>query len=430
VLASSRLIWMILLVALLIRCGFALRTPTVEWDAESYRRVARHLADGAGYTSDGLQPETYWAPLAPFLIAGVYTLGGGNLAVREVWAVLGACLVLVLHALVRTQYGMRAANLAAVGASFYPYNIIMGASTSTEIPNIILVLLTLFFLCSLLREGRLRYSFLAGLSLGLAVLARPAGVVFLPFCAALLFWRLTRMSATRRIAAGLLFLCTAALIFAPWSIRTSKIVGEHCVVTSGGAWNLWFGNNPWMEDYLAGRIDADKLRENLRSVIPAEAATQPEKDRAVLSAMRHFILTNPAKELRLVAFKIVKFWQIPGLSAAVTTPSIKSLRWVIVFVGYAAYLPIVVLSLLSIVFYVRAGRINEIGIPVGWIALTFSSYIWFPAVTRFRFAGGVDNLMILLSAALVANAVYNLPIGLAAPVTRPDTAKLCRVVAS
>jgi hypothetical protein len=75
-------------------------------------------------------------------------------------------------------------------------------------------------------------------------------------------------------------------------VRTSKIVGAHCVVTSGGAWNLWFGNNPWMEDYLAGRIDADGLRDRLRSVIPVEAVTQPEEDRAVLSAIGHFILAT------------------------------------------------------------------------------------------------------------------------------------------
>jgi hypothetical protein len=30
VLSSGRLIWVVLVVALLIRCGFALRTPTVE----------------------------------------------------------------------------------------------------------------------------------------------------------------------------------------------------------------------------------------------------------------------------------------------------------------------------------------------------------------------------------------------------------------
>jgi hypothetical protein len=134
--------------------------------------------------------------------------------------------------------------------------------------------------------------------------------------------------------------------------------------------------------------------------------------------------------LHLLALKVVKFWQVPGFSALTTNPSVKSLRWIIVIVGYAAYLPIVVLSLLSIVFYERVGRIREIGIYLVWIALTFASYIWFPAVTRFRFAGGVDNLMILLSAACVATTVFGSPIGRAVPSARAEYVTSCPVVAS
>jgi hypothetical protein len=100
--------------------------------------------------------------LTPFLIAGVYKLGGGNLAVREVWAVLGVCLVLALYGLVRVRHGVPAANLAAVTAALYPYNIIVGASTSTEIPNIVLLLGTLFFLSwHCVRDGSSILSWLA-----------------------------------------------------------------------------------------------------------------------------------------------------------------------------------------------------------------------------------------------------------------------------
>jgi len=120
----------------------------MEWDAESYRNVARHLATEQGYTSDGLHPETYWAPLTPFLIAGVYKLGGGDLVVREVWALCGTCLVLALYAIGRVRHGLVVANLAALVATFYPYNIVVGSSTSTEIPSVALILLTIFSLGS------------------------------------------------------------------------------------------------------------------------------------------------------------------------------------------------------------------------------------------------------------------------------------------
>ncbi|MFZ0758601.1 MAG: glycosyltransferase family 39 protein [Candidatus Sulfotelmatobacter sp.] len=404
--SSKHLIWILLLIAVVIRGAFALRNPSMEWDASHYRAIAHHLATGQGYTSDGLHPETYWAPLAPFLIAGVYKLGGGNLAVREVWALLGVCLVFAVYGLGRVQHGLVAANLAAFAAAFYPYNIVVGASTSTEIPSILFILLTILFLCSWLNQGKSVYSLLAGASLGLAVLDRPAAVVFLPLGVILHYWRFASVPRVRCIAACVLFVGAAGVIFVPWSIRTSRVAGTLCVVTSGGAWNLWFGNNPWLEDYSVGKMSADDIGRRLRAVIPPDADTEAQKDKAMMSALRQFVVAQPVSELRLLAFKTIQFWEIPGMTARATDPSVKSLRSVIILVGCFTYVPIALLAGLSVIYHIQTRQVNRIGIYLAWIVLTFISYVWFPAVTRFRFAGGLDNLMIVLSAAYLGATVF------------------------
>jgi len=163
-----------------------------------------------------------------------------------------------------------------------------------------------------------------------------------------------------------------------------------------------------MKDYLGGKMSDDDIGRRMRAVIPADAGTQGQKDKAVLSALWRFITTEPKSELRLLAFKTVQFWQIPGVTALSTERSVASLRRVILMVGFSTYVPLVILSVLSVLSHIRARRIDDIAVYLGWILLTFLSYIWFPAVNRFRFAGGLDNLMIILSAIYVSNKIIGM----------------------
>jgi 4-amino-4-deoxy-L-arabinose transferase-like glycosyltransferase len=395
---SKRVIWIVLGLAFLLRGGLALRTPNsnMEWDANSYRTIAHRLASGEGYTLTGVQPDTYWAPFAPLLIAAVYLLKGGDLVVREVWAVVGTCLVLAVYALARVKHGLPVSNLAAMAAALYPYNIIVGTSTSTEIPNNLLLLLVILNYVMWRHRHELRFAFLAGLALGLATLNRPAGIVFLPVMA--LFFFLDHSGASRRssISAAAVFLLAASFLVSPWVVRTSRIAGSFSMVTSGGPWNLWFGNNAWLQDYMTGKIDIDALKVHLNSVVPPGERTQRELDRAYLHGLQEFVSSEPLSEVRLLAFKTVQFWQIPGITSTATHASVKPFHWVILLVGFLSYVPLVILGLVSTTYMVLKRQIREIRIYLIWMFITYVSYVWFPAVNRFRFAGAIDNLMIIL----------------------------------
>src|SRR5207249_7873360 len=111
---SARLIWWVLAaglgggltLGLVMRLAFAYlqpalirRQPNLEWDAQHYQRIAHNLVEGHGDSLDGVTPNTEWAPVAPFLIAGVYALGGGDLAARVVFALVGTLTIWLTYVL-------------------------------------------------------------------------------------------------------------------------------------------------------------------------------------------------------------------------------------------------------------------------------------------------------------------------------------------
>jgi hypothetical protein len=103
---------------------------------------------------------------------------------------------------------------------------------------------------------------------------------------------------------------------------------------------------------------------------------------------------NPSP--KLFVFKTMQFWQIPGITSTATYASVKPLHWAILLVGFLSYVPLMICGVIGTAFLMWKSRVREISIYLFWILVTYASYIWFPAVNRFRFAGAIDNLMIIL----------------------------------
>jgi len=397
---SGRLIWLVLGVALGLRVAYAVRQPSLEWDAYLYRDIAHNLLGGHGYTLDGVKPTTAWSPVPTFLIAGVYLLGGNDFVVRLVWVVIGVLVVFAAYRLVLENHGRPAANLAALGVAIYPYNVVLGASTGTEIPNILLILVALLFLQRWLRTGTLSCAAVTGVALGLAVLTRPAALPFIPLVALLMLLRPRMVGVRARFAGAVLFAALAVAMFVPWAIRTSRITGCINVTTSVAAVNLWDGYNPWFIAFSQGRLDL-KDYGRLKSLFTDAPKTQKEADRIYLAAVRRFFLEQPRQALTTVAYKAVKFWQVPGFTALATEPEQRPLKWVIIGAGLLSYLPIALLSLWAVVWSWRHQQLGQFGLYLAFAAATFATNVWFPAMVRYRFSGAVDEVMIVIAAVFV-----------------------------
>jgi hypothetical protein len=251
----SRSVWLLLVLALLVRLAFVAATPNYLplHDDHDYDRLACGIVDGVGYRALGpatppgacgsagrvWPPTAYRPPAYPALLAGVYAAtaplhGDRWTAARIVQALLGtiaAALVgLVAMLLWGRTTGLAALALAAVHLPFA----MVGAALVSE---------TLFItfemgavVCALL-AGRsahpLRWIAATGVLAGLAWLTRSNGVLLL-LPLALAAWSAMRGRGRGRSAAAAVgvLLVAAALTIAPWTARNADVFAAFVPVST------------------------------------------------------------------------------------------------------------------------------------------------------------------------------------------------------
>ncbi len=414
ILLSRKFIWLAIGIALILRCCYALREPLVIYDDMAYRQMARMLVAQGKISVDGEFLETYFSPVPALLIAPVYWLGGSDLVVRELWAVLGALAVWAAYAMTKQAHGLLAGNLVAIGTALYPYNILTGGNTTTDIINILLVFVVLFYFTRWLRDGSLASALLGGLSLGLATFNRPANFVFVPIVAGLMCLFPRTCASQQRITRSIAFVVLAVAIVVPWSIRNSRAAGKFCLVTSSAAWVLWEGNNPWYVGFRTGRVSSEEYMRNLiaESRNPWDKSIpQTERDDAYLQAVKQFFRSQSLWSLlRYYTYKTIAFWQIPGWTHAKARGDGRGQWGMILLTGVLSYVPLLVFSVIAIAVLVRRHAFLSISPYVGIIVITFVTQIWFASVTRYRFIGGVDDLLIVIVATHWAMTYHRLDI--------------------
>ena len=260
---------------------------------------------------------------------------------------------------------------------------------------------------------------LAGLVLGLSVLNRPAVAVYLPILPVMVWYLARKRLASRVIYAAAIFAVTAAAVVVPWSVHISRISGAPCLVTTVGPGNLWQGLNPWVRDYLDGRMSSqDFLRRLDESTYPLwdQSVPWPRKNQAYRAAVMQFIRYQPAAFYRLMIYRTVKFWQIPGLSSIRTERQRITRPWAVILVGFLSYVPLAVITVWAVFWMLRHRQFGDIAVYVLWIVIAFGSNIWFSStITRYRFATGIDELMIVISAVFMG-ALVKAPVEKTRPV--------------
>jgi 4-amino-4-deoxy-L-arabinose transferase-like glycosyltransferase len=402
---SPRFLWTILAFALVIRVLFAFRQPAWEADASNDRAIGRHLVEGRGYVGEeraGNAPNTERAPVPPFLIAGIYWLGGTDLVVRFGWALLGTLTVWVVYRLVRDEHSVVAAGLAALAMAVYPSNIFVGANTATETPNILLSFLMLDAALRWRRTGEFRHAVAVGVWGGLAILTRPATAVFGPMLAGAMLLQPQSVRMGRRLRAVLTSGLISIVVILPWCVRTSLVTGKPTFVTNLGMEILWSGTNPWAVSYYRGELSSQEFTARFIADIRPEM-TRAERDKVYSDSLRRFFREQPGEVLRLLAYKTVRFWMPPGFTSVTTDNWSRSAQWLILLVGFCSYTPIALLAAGALLRVRRWADWNRIAIYVGWIALAFATNVWFTSILRYRFAEGVDAMLIVLASLTAAD---------------------------
>src|SRR5215470_4834662 len=319
-LAAATSSWLIFLVALLARLGFAWcmerQIPRDMLAPASFAQetgsIAQSLATGKGFNSPfgkDTGPTAWLTPVYPLLVAGIFHVFGIFTRASFFAVVLlnalfsSAVCVAIFHAgkrIAGTGVASGAAWFWAIfpNAVIVPFEWVWDTSLSALLASTIL-LATL----KLAESGRWRDWCLYGLLWGFTLMTNPSLGSLLPF---LLGWAAYRAREIKfhTIKPALTAAIIAMLCCVPWTMRNYMVFHRLIPLRSNLPLELYIGNN---ENYAPNATWPPKIskeRELVRYFHMGEMAFMDEEKRKALA----FIRAYPGIEVKLIAARFVAFW--------------------------------------------------------------------------------------------------------------------------
>lgn len=307
---ASRALLVIAAAGVALRLAFALGywvDQPLTRDEREYLSLARSVAAGRGFVYDEVVTSGTVDPFgrAPGYPAFLAVAGGGGAptesvpaAVKVVQSFVGGAGVLLVGLLAWRLAGPHAAVGAAGVAAVYPPLVWISAYGFSEALFWPMGLATAWLFDRAAAGSRPGLMGLAcGVVGGLAMLVRPAMVLFFVLAGLWLLWQ-RRPRLVAALAVGSL------IVVAPWTARNYTHYGRFVLVASEGGVTFWTGNNALArgDGDLAANPDMKRAQQALRAQYPSlsEEAMEPVYYRESLAWIR----SNPADWLVLEARKL------------------------------------------------------------------------------------------------------------------------------
>ncbi len=394
----------IFLLALAPRLGLALHLPAaILWpDGTRYMRIADSLLAGHGFGS--LLINQYSVPTQPLLLAAVRALFGDSfLALRVVFALMGALTCAVGFALTRRLFGAIAALIAGLGLALYPHFIYLAPLFEYPQTFFMLAMAVAFLAYYSFRDGRRIWVLMAcGLALGLSILSVPTVLLFAPLLVA---WLIFEQRGRAILYAPLLILAISMPV-AAWAVRNYVAYGAVILVNKGAGFNFWIANSDTY--YRLGKVGVTPpcapgytdtsfclayrtLHRELKSLhLPQVQFLVLEDDVSFDNGVRYLRASLP-RAASLTLRKFADFWSpIPDAVHSGGSFGGSWTRWV----AAVTYLPVLMLGLLGVILSASAWRAL---LPVyAYFAVFVGTYSFFLPTMRYRLP--LDFFLIIFSA--------------------------------
>ncbi len=376
----------------------------------------------------------YQAPLYPFFLAAVYKIFGHSLtAVRAVQAVLGSLTAAMVSLVGRRLAGGAVGAVAGILAALYAMSIHFDAEILRPSLVMFLSMLCLHLLLSAQTKGRAIKWAAAGLVLGLAAVARPTLLMFIPVA---LIWVYFIGARTKALSASAVLrsvprFAAAALFFIGAAIPIAVVTGinytrshNFVLISYNGGINFFVGNNAEYEETISIRPG---IRWDLLYYEPnVDPVAHPSQwSRYYYDKAAHYIRSDPAGYSALIAKKLVLFWNgreiernmsfshAAGYSPFMAYP-VVSFRWMaplalvglIIALRKRAGMGLPVLFLVSqmaavVAFFVCA-RYRMVAVPVMVLLAGYAAVVLVREL-RMRWLGVLPYAVLLAVAAVLVN---------------------------
>ncbi len=349
-------------------------------DARTFLEQARAIAGGDLLGG----PEPYWQPpLYIYLLAFVCWLLPGSyfVGIRLLHVLLGALSCLLVYGLARRAFGEPAGRIAGCAAAVCGTFLYFEGELLAVPVEVFLNLLLLHLLLRALDRNRGRDWGLAGVTAGLAALARPNILLFAALYCAWHLWR------RRPVRALLPFVGCGLLVILPVTVRNWAAEPGLVLVSANGGVNFHIGNNADYERTVALRPGVE-WEEMVSEPARAGHVTAAAKSSYFLGKGLAWIAGHPIDYLGLLGRKTLHFWSGPETKRNQDVYYARRYSWILSLLLWDRYLsvPFGLVGPLSLLGLGLSLRIR--GDPVALLRLyalgyTASVLLFFPAA-RYR----------------------------------------------
>lgn len=391
---GRRAILAVCALAVVVRIALILATGDLRLrdDPADYHRLAVSVAKGHGFGTTVLAagggPTAFRPPLYPFLLGVLYRVVGVDVgAARAAQAVLGVVAVLLCGMLASRVAGRRVGLAAMAIAAVHPAFVLAGGSLLSESVSLPLELGALLAALEHRRAPRgWRWPVLAGILVGLAVLARPNHAV-LAVPVALLCARPRRAALASVVA--------AAAVVAPWSLRNWAVFGRLVVVSdldgyvAAGVYNDLSANLRWHPGAFVPPVAVSELRPLFADRRLDEVALGEELRRRALE----YAKAHPTYAARVVGWNTLRLFDLGGISFARIAAASLGYGPRLADVEVVAFLALLPLAIVGLTDR-RARRV-----PAAlWLAPVLFVATTVPLLGTFRYRVPVDPFVVTAAA--------------------------------
>lgn len=307
-----------LAVRLLVAFGLGISAPRI-YDEQSYDEIAGSIASTARFADKSGNLTSLSPPLYPAMLAGVYRIWGNHnyLAARLAQAVLGALTVIPLFVLAKRMFSRRVGIWSAALYALEPSLAGFSGLLLSETLFTLLLVLGCLLMQQLLLDGRFRWAFLFGLTVGLAALTRSLLLPMLPLFLLFMCWALQEWKWPKRLALAATVGAVFFAVVGPWIVRNTRLEGTLTTIDAIGGRNLMMGNYEYTPltrswDTITMLAGTEQSWEVVLMRKHPEYSTLSQGGRDKL-AMRYglgFILSHPGLTIERSCVKFFDFWQL------------------------------------------------------------------------------------------------------------------------
>lgn len=302
-------------------------------DAQQYVDLAGSVATGEGYRLFG-GPTSWRPPFYPFVLAGVMKLTDQPLFVmRLIQCLLGGLTCLPVYLVARRLAAGRAALLAAAGCAVSYELFSLNAYLMTETVFTYLVLALVASLVQYQARPSVAGSILAGVLLGLSILARPLFLLLPVVLVPWMVWIASRTAPVNRaVVQAAVLVAVAAVVVSPWTIRNSRVHGAFVPVTTDTGKMVYGSNSPNATGGTGGWYSRTT---DYRIPPELEGGTEAEMSKRLVRAGLDYMVSHPGRTLALVPRKCWNMWR-PWVDGASGLSTLLAAPFYVLVVAFAA----------------------------------------------------------------------------------------------